>query len=133
MAGPWRVRILRPDDPTWQALVAAGLITADGAHGALLDACEEDVGAVMRACGFLPWPTWRDGNGDLGAFCPCPQCGTPGSVYLTGPHQWTWNGSYDRPTLRPSILSTQGHGGCGGHYHLTDGPLTDCGGHVGRR
>ena len=64
----------------------------------------------------------------------CPQCGQEGSIGLrTDPRYlqatWTWNGSADVPTVNPSIFSATEHGGCGGHYWLRDGILTDCGGH----
>jgi len=38
-----------------------------------------------------------------------------------GTGAWTWNGSLEKPTLRPSIRSTHGGSGLVSHYWLTDG------------
>jgi hypothetical protein len=38
------------------------------------------------------------------------------------PQAWRWNGSKDRPTLRPSLLSRC----CGWHGYLTDGTFSEC-------
>jgi len=56
--------------------------------------------------------------------CPC-GCGTVGGVRVAGDHAWTWNGSRDKPTVRPSVLlSTKD----GPHWHgwLTDGVWRSC-------
>ncbi len=34
---------------------------------------------------------------------------------------WCWNGSLERPTLKPSINCV---GGCGAHFWITDGTMT---------
>lgn len=54
--------------------------------------------------------------------CPC-GCGVPHSAMIkiddsTPRPCWTWNGSRDKPTLRPSLLATIG---CCWHGYLTDG------------
>jgi hypothetical protein len=38
-----------------------------------------------------------------------------------GTGAWTWNGSLEKPTLRPSIKSTHGGSGLVSHYWLNDG------------
>lgn len=53
----------------------------------------------------------------------CPGCDTTHAVALD---RWTWNGSLDKPTLAPSVLST-GFNRC--HCFVRDGRiqyLTDC-------
>lgn len=39
------------------------------------------------------------------AWFHCPGCDGKHAV-STGPNGWGWNGSYDAPTLTPSVLST---------------------------
>lgn len=141
MAGPWRVRFVHHDDPCWRRLVDAGLILADagGAYSLHKAALLNPAAAMEAVGGFMPWPFFNGGHdapGDppLGTHTVCPQCGGLGSVGLRRDPRypgatWDWNGSADAPTLRPSILSAANKGGCGGHYWLTDGILTDCGGH----
>lgn len=34
----------------------------------------------------------------------CPGCGHAHVVKIAKPNGWTWNGSYERPTISPSIL-----------------------------
>lgn len=139
MAGPWRVRFIHHDDPTWQRLIDAGIIPSDGGPYDLFQAAKASPTRVMEAAGgFMPWPFFS-AHGDapdappLGAFVICPQCGQEGSVHVRRDPRfsgavWDWNGSADAPTVKPSILSTPPTG-CGGHYFLTNGVLTDCGGH----
>jgi len=38
-----------------------------------------------------------------------------------GTGNWTWNGSVDKPTLRPSLLTTNGPGGWRCHCWVNDG------------
>lgn len=55
--------------------------------------------------------------------CPC-GCRTMGTVNLS-PGGWEWNGSRDKPTVRPSVqLST--HAGPHWHGWLTDGVWRSC-------
>jgi hypothetical protein len=64
-------------------------------------------------------------------FC-CPACKDTHQVRLEGPYAWQWNGSLDRPTIQPSILSNVGGANptvpiC--HSYVTDGRiqyLGDC-------
>ena len=44
----------------------------------------------------------------------CPGCNEPHGVVLSPYGGWTFNGNYDRPTFRPSVLVTSGHY-CQGH------------------
>lgn len=42
---------------------------------------------------------------------------------------WSWNGDVDKPTLRPSVLTTSGHAGMRCHTWVNDGQaqfLDDC-------
>jgi hypothetical protein len=34
----------------------------------------------------------------------CPGCGFDHEVVIDGSRGWTWNGDFDRPTIKPSIL-----------------------------
>jgi hypothetical protein len=46
-----------------------------------------------------------------------------------GTGNWTWNGDTEKPTLRPSILTSDGKGGTRCHSWVTDGNvqfLDDC-------
>lgn len=63
----------------------------------------------------------------------CPGCGFDHKVIIDGSRGWTWNGSLDAPTIKPSILVTWDHGPnreprcC--HSFVTDGKikfLADC-------
>lgn len=57
--------------------------------------------------------------------CPC-GCGSVGGVKVAGEGAWQWNGSRDKPTVRPSVLL---HGEDGSpHWHgwLTDGVWRSC-------
>lgn len=56
----------------------------------------------------------------------CPGCETTHSVSVepTDPCHWTWNGSLEKPTLSPSILTRSGHyvegsHGCWCNYYTT--------------
>lgn len=66
----------------------------------------------------------EDGRHDFWYCCPC-GCGSIGPLTVgdgfkpdkePGEHTWFWNGSFDRPTLTPSVNHV-------GHWHgyLTDG------------
>jgi hypothetical protein len=47
----------------------------------------------------------RMSDGQLTFYCPGCKCGH--GVTIEGPHPvWKWNGSFDTPTLTPSILVT---------------------------
>lgn len=82
---------------------------------------------------------------DRGMYIPCQPCeATHLRLCLPGPIQnrilpvmvggsragtscWTWNGSVDSPTLRPSVLTRDGTHTC--HSWITDGKvqfLSDC-------
>ena len=66
---------------------------------------------------------WDDSYSHLHFICPC-GCGR----YVALPVKplekgWEWNGSKERPTLRPSIrMLTK----CQWHGYLTDGVFTSC-------
>jgi len=58
----------------------------------------------------------------------CPECGQEGWIPFTiegvvSNHKWDWNASKEKPTLKPSLLST---GCCGWHGYLTDGVFNKC-------
>ena len=38
----------------------------------------------------------------------CPGCRGPQQLPVTGPNAWGFNGSYDKPTFTPSILTRRG-------------------------
>lgn len=57
--------------------------------------------------------------------CPC-GCGALGSVRVAGPHAWQWNGSRDKPTVRPSVLLGDTKGNPHWHGWLTDGVWKSC-------
>lgn len=46
---------------------------------------------------------WESAEETVHAF-RCPGCDDSHEIRTRGPHAWGWNGSLDRPTLRPSIL-----------------------------
>lgn len=53
----------------------------------------------------------------------CPGCGDDDWLNIDdGTHGWTFTGSSDAPTLRPSIL----HRPCGWHGYLTNGEFAPC-------
>lgn len=60
----------------------------------------------------------------------CPGCEGGHGVPVTGPRAWSWNGSLESPTLKPSIKVTGGGDNpsvC--HSFVTDGKiqfLADC-------
>lgn len=63
----------------------------------------------------------------------CPGCRGPQQLPVKGPRAWAWNGSMDKPTFTPSILTTWTSGAdsqkriC--HSFVTDGHikfLSDC-------
>lgn len=56
----------------------------------------------------------------------CPGCEGGHGIPVTGPRAWGWNGSYDKPTITPSILVNVGGGNptaaiC--HSYVTDGRI----------
>jgi len=71
-------------------------------------------------------------TGTVAVWFWCPGCDEPHAVNvggnLDGP-KWTWNGSLDLPTFRPSILVRGGASGFTCHSFVTDGRiqfLADC-------
>jgi len=63
----------------------------------------------------------------------CPGCKSGHKVSVDQPNDtgscWTWNGSMERPTFRPSVLVHERPGGHRCHSHVVDGQiqfLTDC-------
>lgn len=56
--------------------------------------------------------------------CPC-GCGAIGGVTVAGDGCWEWNGSRDKPTVRPSVRLGDKRGS---HWHgfLTDGVWSSC-------
>ncbi|SON54287.1 hypothetical protein HDIA_0746 [Hartmannibacter diazotrophicus] len=61
--------------------------------------------------------------------CPC-GCEAIGGVKVAGEGAWRWNGSYQRPTVDPSVMLSvpDGKGGTVEHWHgwLKDGVWTSC-------
>ena len=61
----------------------------------------------------------------------CPGCSEPlripvkqeGSIKAK---PWEWNGSFDRPTVNPSIVHVKGVYGCGWHGWLKNGVFEEC-------
>jgi len=50
-----------------------------------------------------------------------------GAPHRSDCHTWLRTGeTFDRMTLRPSILSTKEKGGCGWHGFVTNGEVTSC-------
>lgn len=49
-------------------------------------------------------PVTTGDGGPYGLRFDCPGCEEPHVVPTTGPRAWGWNGSYELPTLTPSIL-----------------------------
>lgn len=67
----------------------------------------------------------------------CPGCKGGHTVTVDRPNdvgsQWTWNGSMDKPTFRPSVLVHERPGGHRCHSHVVDGHiqfLTDSSHHL---
>lgn len=56
--------------------------------------------------------------------CPC-GCRSVGGVKVA-PGGWTWNGSRDKPTVRPSVLLHDVDGAPHWHGWLTDGVWRSC-------
>lgn len=52
----------------------------------------------------------------------CPGCGSDSYVPIGTSDGWTWDGSEEKPTLRPSLLQRC----CGWHGYLTAGELIPC-------
>lgn len=93
------------------------------------------LGSVPRAeriPGAAKWrrhPDEKPGGASLLFVCPC-GCGDLVGVNCSrdyakatadGSPSWSWDGSRDAPTLKPSISRTAG---CGWHGHLTRGVFT---------
>lgn len=69
----------------------------------------------------------------------CPACEEPHGITIQGgPPQWTFDGSFDRPTFRPSVLYFTDYDEEGErlpegqrrtlcHYFVTDGKIQFCG------
>lgn len=61
----------------------------------------------------------------------CPGCDQWHRVPVTGPNKWTWNGSDESPTLRPSVKCAWTYGEndekrcC--HFFLKEGKIQFCG------
>lgn len=77
--------------------------------------------------------TRRSGKGEalcgLYFACPC-GCGEMGGVAFDVPEtqgeqgpKWSWNGSKEKPTIKPSIKKLSG---CEYHGHLRDGVFVAC-------
>jgi hypothetical protein len=49
----------------------------------------------------------RTNNGKVSFLCP--GCGDHHVVPVEGPGAWLFNGSFERPTLQPSLLVRSGH------------------------
>lgn len=56
--------------------------------------------------------------------CPC-GCGMVGAVNVA-PGGWTWNGSREKPTVRPSVRLSDTRGNSHWHGWLTDGVWRSC-------
>ena len=66
-----------------------------------------------------PW----SGGGKEGLHIWCPGCDGVHGV-RTNPPGWTWNGSLEKPTLQPSLLTTYGSKeGSVCHCYVTDGMI----------
>lgn len=70
-------------------------------------------------------------EGRTGFIFQCPGCKCAHFVYtdVLGKPQWTWNGSYDKPTFQPSILTCKNDPRHTCHSYVTDGKiqfLDDC-------
>lgn len=39
----------------------------------------------------------------------CPGCKDTHTIPIEGPKAWSWNGSFDKPTIHPSLNVTTGH------------------------
>lgn len=68
------------------------------------------------------------GSDDLSGFhfqCPC-GCRSVGGVKVAGVGAWQWNGSRDKPTVRPSVLLGDAAGNPHWHGWLTDGVWRSC-------
>lgn len=82
------------------------------------------------------WPNKETGQ-NLAWFCPGCQCT---HIVAIKPHtqkngaSWEFNGDFERPTLRPSVMSPECHCHitdgqadfrCGGNSHALDGQVVD--------
>lgn len=67
----------------------------------------------------------------VGVAFECPACGTPHAVTTTKANpsgaKWEWNGSYDRPTISPSIRVLQQSGETICHLFVREGKAEFCG------
>lgn len=69
---------------------------------------------------------------DLMIFCPACKCGH--GIWITEKNssgaQWTWNGSFEKPTFQPSLLIAPFSDGKGAikrcHSIVTDGLISFC-------
>lgn len=60
-------------------------------------------------------------------FCPgCMHICSCNFTVIDGNPVWSWNGSREAPTIRPSIVHDPAKGGCGWHGYLTDGFFKAC-------
>jgi hypothetical protein len=98
-----------------------------------------DVRFVQKGVGFQPGGDEMSKFHDMGqqegehwvAF-HCPGCEHGHSIPVSGRRAWQWNGSYDSPTITPSLLVNKGGANptapvC--HSHVTAGNiqfLNDC-------
>ncbi len=57
--------------------------------------------------------------------CPC-GCRSVGGVRVAGDRSWEWNGSRDKPTVRPSVLLYDADRQPHWHGWLTDGVWRSC-------
>jgi hypothetical protein len=62
----------------------------------------------------------------------CPGCGHQHCFYTCPPpHDWKWNGDYDKPTVTPSIRNSvkndKGEWVTSCHLIITDGKIEYCG------
>lgn len=68
------------------------------------------------------------GGDNLAGFhfqCPC-GCRRLGGVSVAGDRAWKWNGSREKPTVRPSVLLYGDDGNAHWHGWLTDGVWASC-------
>lgn len=68
-------------------------------------------------------------DGSEYAVFRCPGCGGGHTIRVVGPGSWTWNGSYESPTVSPSILVYGSDPDHRCHSFIRDGQiqfLADC-------
>ena len=68
-------------------------------------------------------------NGERWIVFHCPGCKQGHSIPVTGSRAWEWNGSFDKPTITPSIFVNRGSSNptapeC--HSHVIDGNIQFC-------